>query len=97
MPRHTRGCLTVDYCARTGYYLMHDVNADDPSKGPYYEKLARFAAGAAGGSEVGNLYNDPLAATYAFVRRRVTSGRRTFDRRRHTFQVGFAEIGRAHV
>ena len=49
------------------------------------------AAGAGGGSEVGNLYNDPLAATYAFVRRRVTSGRSTFDRRRHTFQVGFAD------
>lgn len=32
MPQHTRACLTVDYCAETGYTLVHNVgSADAPS------------------------------------------------------------------
>jgi len=50
MPQHTLACLTVSYCAATGYVLLR--NTSPVGATPHYKLLARLEAGGGGAGVV---------------------------------------------
>jgi len=57
MPFHTRACLLVKYCAKTGFYLV-DKGSDDT-----YGLVARFEIGENGGEKVFDYVKSARPAT----------------------------------